>query len=414
MYKLEVKLKQHTPMIHFQHDQEGATLRATEVKPKLDRFIIKKVFSDDFDVVKEFLIGYDSKKPNAQKEKFNKGYYALDYKMRIESDSIDRYTIPDRYSLYFGNMGDNNQRKEFTFCKGLTSIVIYSFHIELRDLIEKHVYEFFLLNNFGSRQSKGFGSFYIDKESSASLYKAPLKTGIMDYRFKVSVSGDIFNQWRILFEHIELFYKILRSGINICNRNGESVFYMKSMMFKYAKKEGFQWDKKSIKEKYYPHILKEQKEEHDDEDIADVLHFEQKNGKKYLFKDLLGLSSTENWRAPYNKMITKESVTKEIERFKSPIIFKPIRIEGKNVYNVLFKGTEIPKKFLNKDFKIKDGKREDLKLTTYPEFDINDFLDYSIFDVDLEELVGDEDYLDHPKFKTLENMFNQIRTDYGL
>jgi hypothetical protein len=43
MYKLEFTLKQHTPLIHFQHDQEGATLRATEVKPKLDKFVIEKL-----------------------------------------------------------------------------------------------------------------------------------------------------------------------------------------------------------------------------------------------------------------------------------------------------------------------------------------------------------------------------------
>ncbi len=29
-------LKQHTPIIHFQHDQEGSKLQATEVKPKPD------------------------------------------------------------------------------------------------------------------------------------------------------------------------------------------------------------------------------------------------------------------------------------------------------------------------------------------------------------------------------------------
>lgn len=43
MYQLKFTLKQHTPIIHFQHDQVGATLRATEVKPKLDRFIIEKL-----------------------------------------------------------------------------------------------------------------------------------------------------------------------------------------------------------------------------------------------------------------------------------------------------------------------------------------------------------------------------------
>lgn len=31
--ELIVKLKQHTPIIHFQWDQKGATLRATELKP---------------------------------------------------------------------------------------------------------------------------------------------------------------------------------------------------------------------------------------------------------------------------------------------------------------------------------------------------------------------------------------------
>lgn len=43
MYKIEFKLKQHTPLIHFQHDQHGATLRASELKPKLDKFLIRKL-----------------------------------------------------------------------------------------------------------------------------------------------------------------------------------------------------------------------------------------------------------------------------------------------------------------------------------------------------------------------------------
>ncbi len=39
-YKLTFKLKQHTPIIHFRYDQTGATLRATELKPKLDKFVL--------------------------------------------------------------------------------------------------------------------------------------------------------------------------------------------------------------------------------------------------------------------------------------------------------------------------------------------------------------------------------------
>ena len=40
MHTLYFTLKQHTPLIHF-HDQDEATLRATEVKPKLDKYLIK-------------------------------------------------------------------------------------------------------------------------------------------------------------------------------------------------------------------------------------------------------------------------------------------------------------------------------------------------------------------------------------
>ena len=52
MYKLRFILKQHTPLIHFQHDQDGATLRATEVKPKLDRFLIEKFKEEGIDYKK--------------------------------------------------------------------------------------------------------------------------------------------------------------------------------------------------------------------------------------------------------------------------------------------------------------------------------------------------------------------------
>ena len=37
MKTLTVTLKQHTPLIHFQPGQCGATLRASEVKPNLDK-----------------------------------------------------------------------------------------------------------------------------------------------------------------------------------------------------------------------------------------------------------------------------------------------------------------------------------------------------------------------------------------
>ena len=43
MYKLEFELEQHTPIIHFQARDAGATLRASEVKPKLDKFVLTQI-----------------------------------------------------------------------------------------------------------------------------------------------------------------------------------------------------------------------------------------------------------------------------------------------------------------------------------------------------------------------------------
>ena len=59
MKTLTVTLKQHTPLIHFQPGQCGATLRASEVKPKLDKFILGKLSKDEFAEAKrkKWLIG---------------------------------------------------------------------------------------------------------------------------------------------------------------------------------------------------------------------------------------------------------------------------------------------------------------------------------------------------------------------
>jgi hypothetical protein len=400
MYTLTITLKQHTPLIHFQHDQEGATLRASEVKPKLDRFIINKLSEEQ--------IAF---------EHIKSSHDALDYKIKIKSDALKTYPIHDRYPLFFGNMGDG-ERKEFRYCDGYTKVEFQTFHEELIDYLKQYLVEFFLCNNFGTRQSKGFGAFFLDK--SDPLYQSPLQTKLMDYRFIIiDVSGDLTNQWKALFEYIELFYKTLRSGLNICDRRGYSTFYIKPVIFKYAKEKGLQWDKKTIKETYFDRDLATQQLAHPDKELADVIHYEQglNESKKYIFKDLLGLSSDENWS--YRGHVIKKSIKEDIkgrekesiERFKSPILFKPIRT-NESSFNVFFKATEIPKDYLEHEFKIKFNNRSNLTLPVYPDFDLDKFLDYAIFEVDLTELLGNPDYIDNSKFKIIQRMFNQIRRDY--
>ena len=67
-FKVEFTLKQHTPIIHFQSEQAGATLRATELKPKFDRFLKQYAFNNDFETYKSFLIGYDENKTQSKKD----------------------------------------------------------------------------------------------------------------------------------------------------------------------------------------------------------------------------------------------------------------------------------------------------------------------------------------------------------
>ena len=83
MIQLEFKLEQQTPLLHFQHTQQGATLRATEVKPRFDRWLVQKVWNNQFQSCKTFLVGYDPNNPDALERKFAEGYRALNYKMRI-------------------------------------------------------------------------------------------------------------------------------------------------------------------------------------------------------------------------------------------------------------------------------------------------------------------------------------------
>ena len=80
MKTLKVTLKQHTPLIHFQHSEEGATLRSSEVKPKLDRFIIEKLGGGNYENVKNLV-----KKTYTQLFIPKDGIFALDYKLKIKA-----------------------------------------------------------------------------------------------------------------------------------------------------------------------------------------------------------------------------------------------------------------------------------------------------------------------------------------
>lgn len=331
MSKLVVSLKQHTSLIHFKPNEENATIRITELKPKLDKFLLKKEKE-----LSEFLL---------------KESDALNYKIKfINIEKNQQNNNSNKIALYFGNMGNSSVDKKRIFNDRIT-LEFFSFSDKIIEKISRNIAEFFMNVNFATRQSKGFGSFTVDKIdgkeiiADESLYPSKYYFDINKHEDKV-------------FEEIEKFYKSLRSGIVCKNDQGVS-FTIDPMIKLYFESKGIIWDKKTIKDK-----------------------IERKNNlnDKYLVKDLLGLSSSESWRFS-NCRINKKSIGDEnIDRFKSPITFKIIKI--KKGYRVFLILDEIDSRFLNNEFSILKDNREILQLITPSEFDLEEFIEYSINNIE--------------------------------
>lgn len=464
MHKIEVTLKQHTPLIHFQHDQEGATLRATEVKPKLDRFILTKLGEDpDYKSERDEIAKGMEEKFN-QLNSYEKGKLiakdlgwligkgeqpALDYKMKITSDSkrINGLELP----MYFGNMGEENRDhpKYPVMCKEC-QMQLLSYNNELIKYIQDNaslLAEFFERTNFGTRQSEGYGSFYID-EKDKNYYFEP-KTNLY-FDLKASTHNELFGK-------INLFYCSLRGGLNIKKRvnNNKFIdkFYFKSLLFKYMKNKDIQWEKKTIKENFFPKSydgvkgLREQqnkrKKGFSDIEKQDLPLF-YSSEKKYIVKDLFGLSATESWKS-YRTTIKKNQakinsdgsfaydvnnpkiyrVADEKEttftRIKSPLFFKIIHLDGNNyrVYISIDKEIAelIKKNILGKWMIIDNGEKKqyhsNFPLQFPDSFDYEDFFKY-IFsggNFDIEKHI-EQRFKNKPEYKILEKIYTQLKNNY--
>lgn len=382
---LHLTIYQHTSLIHFQANRGnvGATLRATELKPKLDKYLLNK-FPGVVDP-------YVMKKQST----------ALDYKVRIApAQPAEVSDIPNRDPLFFGNMGDDHEYKVFidhdreikvTFiCKDTNKA-------PLLDIIKKNFYKFLEETNFGTRQSKGFGSFYKtpDKKYCLSGDKLSQRLGKKVYEFE---SKD----WEA---DIGVLYSMLRSGLNIRNRNG-TLFYAKSFLFLYLKhQKKLQWDKKTIKQRFFGRELGNQQHQHRNDDIVSF-----ESDDKYLFRDMLGLSTEQSWRVPYRSTIKKEDAGRDsIERFKSPIFFKPIKIEpGK--HKIFFWADDIEDDMYDHEFTIRN-RQNTFSLSTPPKsvFNLEEYLDW-VFNHknNLLRMSGADNYSRFRVYRSLNYILNHL------
>ena len=413
MYKLEVTLKQHTPLIHFQPDQEGATLRASEVKPKLDRFILTRLGEDSAYQSKRDeiarAIGDEYNNLNSyEKGKFiaqglgwligNGEQPALDYKMKIiplNNNKPDQYIIASRLSInqqnllvqrnykvinfspYFAQEKEysqlfirinNNYQLRNDFRNKLSMLSkkgikydkikceIVSFNEPLLKYITDILPEFFIVENFGTRNGKGFGSFTVFSMKLNGVQQEinnDVKSWLTknyDFVYKKTCNG------QDPFQIIQKDYKLMKAGYN--RHEG----YQKSLLFLYFAKQNIRWEKRWFKRKIkeFGYTLKQDvngdpidinlKQSWDDTKCAinsdDTECPSNSDDNYYYIRALLGLAEVFDFLTNNRsvKISVKVNCNNKLERFKSPVIFKII---DENIY--LVGKDNIPIQFLHEN-----------------------------------------------------------------
>ncbi len=435
MKKIVVQLVQDTPMWHFQGAFDDCCLRATEVKPKLDRFLLAKLDKGELSVNGCALTSRDDVPStwwaNEDKTAFN-------YKMRIsaQSRSIIESQVPDLdrrtgqqktdrngkpvfrnlYPIYFARVGaDETGDMELVKMSGIRVELIVS-DDRLAECIEPIIPAFFASHSFGARQDKGFGCFRVVEDPSCKSKENTPTIGVLSgasYFFVVPGLKSSENdkkeqdeqkkrmaeekQFQNLFQHINYFHKVIRSGVN------DRGCYVKSMMYHYAKYKKDVWDKPVIRTAFnyrntlYRFIcgkvdedklygMDRRKVTNRDGGLKPVRsnlsnEYERNRelmGKKNLYRDALGLSTSQDWISYGNKVKTSLHGNKNDEvRFKSPIDYRPeLRDDGGfNVYIIIH---ELPDELKKARFDIScDKSRERLEgMKISGAISISDYFDF--------------------------------------
>lgn len=369
-WQKEYKLVQHTPLIHFQHSEPHACLRATEVKPKLDRFLIEQLEKDDRfgdGRWKKWFVGDGSQQ-------------SFDYMMRItpNSEQVERTQSIERaiaraehrppnaslheiHKNYFGNMASGNNIqdtvqaiqetfKESLFYKDGLTLTIRCFIPELLTLIDEHIRGFFMMHNFGTRQRKGFGSFTVDINTEPNAPKGfdlVRKYCPNAYYCKLddNVSADA------LLDAVWVLSAFLKSGFNRGEGN-----YVRGFVFRYFQREKnpLANDKAFVKQKVLLNVYNEATR-------GEHLHPYGNNVRYRYVRGLLGTNENSRFCLNPRSQIRRDHTVHNIyihsaegvERFPSPLLFKPI---GKFVFILPQK---MPDEIFGSEFYILEKSQED-------------------------------------------------------
>ncbi len=393
-FKLTFTLRQHTPILHFQHDQPGATLRATEVKPKLDRFIIKTLPKVDPELFNEF-------KAVINKENFPiEGKVCSPYKISVKAIDSRNVIVKTYFSKKEKEFIHESNRCEGSYFgelhKGVISksvqLQIFSFDPLIAKLVFESLKWLFLLENFGCRGTKGFGSFSWEKFDENEI-ESRLKRAMPAYLNIYSSSSNSGN-YKSALRNIHEKYQTLKSGRNVPG------VYEKSKLFQFMCNADVGWEKRWIKMGlteddvsdnylilYHKRPLRCGDERNEWEDIK-------KNDYMFI-RALLGLSDKHEYllddgnRNPSKEKLVvsinhRPSDNDTIERFSSPLTFKvfdnktyilvnPIH---ENIFGKSFKFSALYKKKDTQPIHIKD--LGELNVPKESDFNLIAFLNKSL------------------------------------
>lgn len=372
MYRLSFELVQHTPIIHFQADCQGATLRASEVKPKLDKYLIEK-------------LGRDRIKPWLIRRQENALDYKLSFLFGCQDGTRQRYLPLSEFkdkkkdiaddtqeeqkeqevikvlapSPYFANQegvkGGEIKEELVTFAVISSNKIegkIYTKHSVLLEEIRKYLPEFFVLHNFGARQTKGFGSFTIG-----------------------AIDGE---EWHVdenlpkAFAERQVYLLIGDSGAETIEDDVDEAI---SKVF-----DLIQDKHRKIKTKSLREYLGGKTER----DLCKSLlnHQKPSDPGSYVFaRALLGLTNVYSFRGKGKKKVSirvkynrrrSKSQTNTIERFPTPLLYKPISIDG--AYKVYIIAQPIPKQMRGAAFDFCAPQMKQVWVRTSKDFKLTTFL----------------------------------------
>ena len=340
-------LKAHSPIIHFQHNLCGATLRATEVKPKLDAFLKKKLIS----IPKNWFVGESG---------------ALNYKLHFKA--LGNHKILPAHKIYYGNMGAKNN--EIKCVLGDCKMTVICLEKDLMDAINKYIGEFFIVHNFGRMQNKGFGSFTVRNIQYTTCEIGNFLSEHAGASRFFFISGYRDNDTDQMFTDIAKIYGIMKSGFN-WNKS-----YHRSYLFEYFHSEEIGNEKAYMKKNgISPAVI------HPD-NVGKV--FPKQNFPEYKYtRALLGLGDHIDYISGFDEkknekgyypITGKEQISisnGEFERLSSPIFFKII---GNVIY---FVPKRVNEKIFGEffEFKNKSTGQSD-KIQVPDSFDIDAFVKY--------------------------------------